>query len=136
MGVGTYMAGRNDIEHFASERAREEREVGEVPHKETTEVRGIIMPYGLSEDDAAQVAKSIKPDKQRCGDFMMRLELGLEEPDPKRAGRSVLTISLAFIACGTRRPLAQSHRHPTHSRRVMPQLGKVSDDISSEPLAN
>ena len=136
MGLGADLAGRTDIEPFASERARKEREVGEAPHKETAEVRGILMSHGLSEDDAARVAKSIKADKQRWGDFLMWLELDLEGPEPKRAGRSVLTISLAFIACGMRRPLAQSHRHPTHSRRVMPQLGEVSDDISSEPLAN
>lgn len=100
MGLGGYMAGRTDIEHFASERAREEREVADVPHKETAEVHGILMSYGLSEEDATWVAKSIKADKKRWVDFMMRFELGLEEPDPKRAGRSALTISLAYIAGG------------------------------------
>jgi VIT1/CCC1 family predicted Fe2+/Mn2+ transporter len=100
MGLGGYMAGRTDIEHFASERAREEREVSEVPHRETAEVHDILRSYGLSEADATRVAKSIKADKQRWVDFMMRFELGLEEPDPKRAGRSALTISLAYIAGG------------------------------------
>jgi VIT1/CCC1 family predicted Fe2+/Mn2+ transporter len=104
------MAGRTDIEHFASERAREERareerareerEVSEVPHRETAEVHDILRSYGLNEADAARVAKSIKADKKRWVDFMMRFELGLEEPDPKRAGRSALTISLAYIAGG------------------------------------
>ena len=100
MGLGGYMAGRTDIEHFASERAREEREVSEVPHRETAEVHDILQSYGLSDADAARVANSIKADKKRWVDFMMRFELGLEEPDPKRAGRSALTISLAYIAGG------------------------------------
>jgi len=100
MGLGGYMAGRTDIEHFASERAREEREVAEVPHKEIAEVTDILRSYGLDEDDAARVVKSIKADKKRWVDFMMRFELGLEEPDPKRASRSAFTISLAYIAGG------------------------------------
>ncbi|MGB8853229.1 MAG: VIT1/CCC1 transporter family protein [Pirellulales bacterium] len=100
MGLGGYMAGRTDIEHYASERAREEREAAELPHKEAAEVHDILRSYGLDEDDAARVVNSIKADKKRWVDFMMRFELGLEEPDPKRAGRSALTISLAYIAGG------------------------------------
>lgn len=100
MGLGGYMAGRTDIEHFASERAREERETVEVPHKETAEVHDILRSYGLDEDDATRVANSIKADTKRWVDFMMRFELGLEAPDPKQAGRSALTISLAYIAGG------------------------------------
>jgi len=100
MGLGGYMAGRTDIEHFASERAREEREVADVPHREVAEVTDILRSYGLNEDDATRVVTSIQADKKRWVDFMMRFELGLEEPDPKRAGRSALTISLAYIAGG------------------------------------
>ena len=87
MGLGGSMAGRTDIEHFASERIREGREVAEMPHREVTEVTDILRSYGLDEDDATRVVKSIKADKKRWVDFMMRFELGLEEPDPKRASR-------------------------------------------------
>jgi VIT1/CCC1 family predicted Fe2+/Mn2+ transporter len=68
----------------------------------TAEAEGLRLGLGewLSEDDAGRVANSIKADKKRWVDFMMRFELGLEEPDPKRAGRSALTISLAYIAGG------------------------------------
>jgi len=100
MGLGGYMAGRTDIEHFASERAREEREVAEVPAREVAEVTDILRSYGLNDADADRVVKSIKADKKRWVDFMMRFELGLEEPDPKRASRSALTIALAYIAGG------------------------------------
>lgn len=65
MGLGGYMAGRTDIEHFASERAREEREAVELPLRETAEVHDILRSYGLTEDDATRVASSIKADRKR-----------------------------------------------------------------------
>ena len=82
MGLGGYMAGRTDIEHFATERRREEREIVDVPHRETAEVDEILRSYGLTATDAARVAKSITADPKRWVDFMMRFELGLEAPDP------------------------------------------------------
>jgi VIT1/CCC1 family predicted Fe2+/Mn2+ transporter len=100
MGLGGYLAARTDIEHFASERAREEREVVEVPAREVAEVTVILRSYGLDAADAARVTGSIKADPKRWVDFMMRFELGLEEPDPKRAARSALTISLAYVLGG------------------------------------
>jgi predicted membrane protein (TIGR00267 family) len=39
-------------------------------------------------------------DRKRWIDFMMRFELGLEEPDPRRARTSALTIGLSYIAGG------------------------------------
>ena len=100
MGLGGYLAARTDLEHHASERAREERETEEMPHKEAAEVADILRSYGLKAGDVEQVVASICADKKRWVDFMMRFELGLEEPDPRRAGRSALTISLAYIAGG------------------------------------
>jgi vacuolar iron transporter family protein len=100
MGLGGYMAGRSDIEHFAAELAREQREVADVPEREVNEVKAILRSYGLDEDDANRVVTSLRADKKRWVDFMMRFELGLEEPDPKRASRSALTISLAYVVGG------------------------------------
>ena len=92
MGLGGYLAARTDAEHFASERAREERETVEMPEEEAAEVAGILRSYGLEDDKIAAVVASIRADKKRWVDFMMRFELGLEEPDPKRARNSALTI--------------------------------------------
>lgn len=100
MGLGGYMAARTDAEHFVSERAREERETEEMPEKEAAEVADIFRSYGLKDDKVEAVVNSIKADKGRWVDFMMRFELGLEEPDPNRAGRSALTIALSYIAGG------------------------------------
>ena len=100
MGLGGYLAARTDAEHFVSERAREERETEEMPKKEAAEVADVLRSYGLAEDLLTPVVNSIRADKKRWVDFMMRFELGLEEPDPKRASRSALTIAASYIAGG------------------------------------
>jgi VIT1/CCC1 family predicted Fe2+/Mn2+ transporter len=100
MGLGGYLAARTDLEHYASERLREEREVEQIPEREAQEVEEVLRTYGLSEEDAHKVTTSIRADKKRWVDFMMRFELGLEEPDPRRATRSALTIAGAYVAGG------------------------------------
>jgi len=100
MGLGGYMAARTDAEHFVSERAREERETEEMPEKEAAEVADILRSYGLEDDKVSAVVNSIRADKRRWVDFMMRFELGLEEPDPKRASRSAVTIAVSYIGGG------------------------------------
>lgn len=100
MGLGGYLAAKTDAEHFASERAREERETVEMPEEEAAEVAAVLRAYGLDGDKVAAVVASIQADKKRWVDFMMRFELGLEEPDPKRARNSALTIALSYIAGG------------------------------------
>lgn len=100
MGLGGYLAARTDAEHFVSEKAREEREVEEVPEREAEEVADVLRSYGLDESQVMPVVNSIRADKRRWVDFMMKFELGLEEPDPKRASRSALTIALSYIAGG------------------------------------
>jgi VIT1/CCC1 family predicted Fe2+/Mn2+ transporter len=100
MGLGGYLAARTDAEHFASERAREERETEEMPEKEAAEVAAVLRSYGLEDDKVVAVVTSIRADRRRWVDFMMRFELGLEEPDPRRARNSALTIALSYIAGG------------------------------------
>ena len=100
MGLGGYLAARTDAEHFASERAREEKETEEMPEKEAAEVADVLRSYGLEDDKVDTVVNSIRADKKRWVDFMMRFELGLEEPDPKRASRSAFTIAFSYVAGG------------------------------------
>jgi VIT1/CCC1 family predicted Fe2+/Mn2+ transporter len=100
MGLGGYLAARTDAEHFASERAREERETKEMPETEAAEVADVFHSYGLNDDTVVTVVNAIRADKRRWVDFMMRFELGLEEPDPRRARTSALTIALSYIAGG------------------------------------
>jgi VIT1/CCC1 family predicted Fe2+/Mn2+ transporter len=100
MGLGGYLAARTDAEHFAAERAREERETVEMPEVEAQEVAQIFRQYGLDEATITPVVNAIRADRGRWVDFMMRFELGLEPPDPNRARTSALTIALSYIAGG------------------------------------
>ncbi len=100
MGLGGYLAARSDAEHYASERAREEREILTVPEMEVAEVSDLLGNYGLSPDERTRVAAGLRSRPTQWVDFMMRFELGLEAPDPKRALTSALTIALSYIVGG------------------------------------
>lgn len=99
MGLGGYMAARTDREHYAAERAREVRETELIPRTELNEVADIFRHYGVAEEQIEPILKSISSDKNRWVDFMMRFELGLEAPDPRRAVRSAVTIAISYV-CG------------------------------------
>lgn len=100
MGLGGYLAARSDTEHYISERKREQQEVKEKSEAEKAEVRDIFTSYGLTEEESAPIVEALSKRPQAWIDFMMRFELGLEEPDPKRALRSALTIAGSYIVGG------------------------------------
>jgi VIT1/CCC1 family predicted Fe2+/Mn2+ transporter len=100
MGLGGYLASRGDSEHFASERRREELEVVNRPADEEAEIYEIFENYGVSRESATPVLRSLQANPTAYVDFMMRFELGLEEPAPGRALRSALTIAFSYIAGG------------------------------------
>ena len=100
MGLGGYLAARSEHESYVSERAREERETDEKRDAEIGEVRDVFRKYGLNGDALESATAAIVSNRATWVDFMMKEELGLEEPDPKRALRSALTIGLAYIAGG------------------------------------
>src|ERR1700690_3761111 len=100
MGLGGYLAAKTDSEHYASERQREIRETVELPEVETEEVVKVFRSYGLSPAQMEPIVAAITSDQSRWVDFMMRFELGLEEPDPARAGRSAGTIAASYVVGG------------------------------------
>ncbi|MBB5055954.1 VIT1/CCC1 family predicted Fe2+/Mn2+ transporter [Granulicella aggregans] len=100
MGLGGYLAARGDVEHYASERKREEREIVERVHDEEEEIYEIFEQYSVDREAAAPVLEALKRNPKAWVDFMMRFELGLEEPAANRAYRSALTISASYIAGG------------------------------------
>jgi vacuolar iron transporter family protein len=100
MGLGGYLAAQTDSEHYASEREREMRETVELPDVETEEVAKVFREYGLTENQMAPVVKAICSDQKSWVDFMMRFELGLEEPQSGRASRSAATIAASYVVGG------------------------------------
>jgi VIT1/CCC1 family predicted Fe2+/Mn2+ transporter len=100
MGLGGYLASRGDSEHYGSERRREEMEVVERPKDEEEEIYEIFSAYGVSRDAATPVLRSLQANPPAYVDFMMRFELGLEEPAPGRALGSAITIAFSYILGG------------------------------------
>ncbi len=100
MGLGGYLAARTDRDHYASERQREIRETVELPEKERDEVAEVFRGYGMTEEAIGPAVAAITSDQKRWVDFMMRFELGFEEPDPLRARNSAATIAVSYIAGG------------------------------------
>lgn len=100
MGLGGYLAARSDAEHYASEYEREQQEIAQVPEKERSEITQLFRSYGLTKEQAAPVVQALSQNPKAWIDFMMRYELGLEKPDPKRALTSALTIAGAYITGG------------------------------------
>lgn len=100
MGLGGYLAGKTEQEHYENELKREYFEVDNYHQKEIDEVKEIFADYGI--DDAGQtlIANQLAKDKKKWVDFMMKFELGLEEPHPKRARNSALTIGIAYFVGG------------------------------------
>ncbi len=100
MGLGGYLAGKTEQEHYQSELAREYDEVEHVPEKELHEVKEIFAEYGIDAAGQTMIAEQLAKDKTKWVNFMMKYELGLEEPDSNRARNSALTIGLAYFVGG------------------------------------
>jgi VIT1/CCC1 family predicted Fe2+/Mn2+ transporter len=100
MGLGGYLAGKTEQEHYDSELKREYREVETVPEREKMEVREIFAEWGLSPHSQELIVEELSKDKDKWVDFMMRYELGLEKPDIHRAKKSALTIGLSYAIGG------------------------------------
>jgi len=100
MGLGGYLAARGDAEHYVQEKAREYREIEEIPEEEKAEVSKVFRNYGLTLEESSPVVEALSTRPDAWVDFMMRFELGLEEPDPKRAVTSAGTIAASYVAGG------------------------------------
>lgn len=100
MGLGGYLAGKTELDHYSSERKREYEEIERIPEKEKEEIREIFAGYGLDADAQHKIADALALDKDKWVSFMMKYELGLDEPDARRAGKSAANISLSYAVGG------------------------------------
>lgn len=100
MGLGGYLAGKTEQDHYVSELKREYDEVERVPEREKEEVKEFFRDIGLSEALQQKAVDEMTKDKDRWVDFMMKYELGLEKPDPKRAAKSAFNIGFSYIIGG------------------------------------
>lgn len=100
MGLGGYLAGKTEQEHYDSELKREYDEVAHSRQKEIDEVKEIFAEYGIDEAGQTLLANQLAKDENKWVDFMMKFELGLEKPDINRARNSAVTIGLSYCVGG------------------------------------
>jgi len=100
MGLGGYLAAKSDRDHYQNEKRREIQEVEEKPEQEKREVAEIFNAYGLKDEQIAPILHAFQNNHTDWVNFMMRFELGIEEPDPKRARVSAFTIAASYIVGG------------------------------------
>ncbi|MCY7421799.1 MAG: VIT1/CCC1 transporter family protein [Chitinophagaceae bacterium] len=100
MGLGGFLAGKTEIDHYNAELKREYGEVERVPEREKEEVREFFENLGLSPAVQQQAVNELIKDKDRWVDFMMKHELGLDRPDEKRARKSAFNIGLSYVVGG------------------------------------
>lgn len=60
----------------------------------------MLTTYGMTADETTPVVEAMRKRPVAWVDFMMRFELGLEKPDPKRALLSAMTIAGEYIGGG------------------------------------
>jgi hypothetical protein len=100
MGLGGYLAGKTEQDHYRSELKREYNEVEFKRDIEIKEVKEVFAEWGLSEEVQEKATQEIIKDKDKWVQFMMKHELHLDEPDPKRATRSAFNIGISYIVGG------------------------------------
>lgn len=100
MGLGGYLAGKTEQDHYNTELKREYYEVDNLRHREIEETKEFFAGIGLSEELQEKATEEISQDKDKWVSFMMKHELGLEMPDPKRATKSAMNIGLSYIVGG------------------------------------
>jgi len=100
MGLGGYLAGKTEQDHYKSELKREYYEVDNLPDREIAETKEFFSNIGLSEELQEKATLEIAKDKKHWVDFMMKYELGLEKPDPKRASKSAMNIGFSYVVGG------------------------------------
>jgi vacuolar iron transporter family protein len=100
MGLGGYLAARGDAEHYEQEKEREYREIKEIPEEEKKEVSKALEAYGITSELSKPIVEELSKHPDAWVDFMMRYELGLEQPEPTRARNSAATIAGAYVVGG------------------------------------
>lgn len=143
MGLGGYLAGRTEIEHYDSEERREYEEIGKLHDVEIRETKEIFAEYGLTEEQQEMIARQMAKNPKKWVDFMMRFELGLDRPDKNRALQSAIVIGLSYVIGGLI-PLSAYFVTPTASEGLfyssiitficLVAFGLIKSKLTGQPL--
>jgi vacuolar iron transporter family protein len=96
MGLGGYLAGKADVEHYASELKRETQEIEEIPQEEKLEIKGILHKFGISPATQDQFVGELARNKNHWLQFMMEFELGLQKPLESQVKWGAVRIGAAY----------------------------------------
>lgn len=100
MGLGGYLAGRSEIEHYSSELRRETNEIRHIPGKEKDEIKQILGRFGITAQTQEQFVDDLSANEENWLQFMMEFELGLKKPSSDQAKWGALRIGLAYALGG------------------------------------
>jgi len=100
MGLGGFLAGESEIDHYNTLLQREYHEIETVPHLELQEVEDALTAVGVEGDLSRAVALQISQNKDNWANFMMQVELKMEKPVANRASVSAFTIASSYLVGG------------------------------------
>jgi len=100
MGLGGYLAAQSERDTYRAKLQREQREIRECPKEEIEEVRQILADYGLQKEALEGAVKGIISNRSGWAQFMMKEELGLEQPNSNQTLKTALFIGGSYIVGG------------------------------------
>ena len=95
MGLGEYISSKSEVNYIRNEIKREKAEIQLFPEEEKEEVREIFEKMGFQGGNLDSCVETITSNKQVWLDFLIKSELGLEEPESPLTG-AILTF-IAFV---------------------------------------
>lgn len=105
MGAVAYTSMMARHDNYLAERAREEREMRDVPDTERAEVRQVFHDWGYSAQDSDALAAKISENPKAWLEFMMAHELKLQPIEKSAVRRSAVLVFFATLI-GSLIPLA------------------------------
>ena len=97
MGVGSYISTKSQGDFFASEIARERREIREMPEHELAEARQIYSELGFAPDEVEMIVRRLEKNPKLFLRLMLRDELGIVEETFENPLRNAVIMGGAFV---------------------------------------
>ncbi len=97
MGAVAYTSTLADHDHYRAQLERERREIREIPHAETDEVRTIFTKWGFTGELLEQAVAKVIENEDAWVDVMMRNELKLEPIEDANPKKVALIVGFSAI---------------------------------------
>ena len=101
MGLGGYMAAQAEADCYKNEKVAMFEHLVENPEEVVERLRGILQPIGVPSDAIESVFNHLRKNPNACAEFLVRHELGTEEPDQSQPLKSAFIVGLSYIISGS-----------------------------------